>query len=228
MSSVRKKVRIGIFGGSFNPIHFGHLRGAEVVRERFSLEKVLFVPAYKNPQKTDEELISAEHRLRMVELAVEDNVHFEVSDMEVKRKEPSYTVDTLQYLNRSISSEQLYFIMGSELFSSIHTWKDYRSLFFLSNFIVMIRPGENRASFKEIPNELKDDFRYSGQVFENSVAYEHILSNHRLIFTDIDGFELSSTAIRNILHKGLSIKYLVPIKVENYIINNNLYRREEK
>lgn len=222
-----KKIKLGIFGGSFNPIHFGHLRGAEVVRERFSLGKVLFVPAYKNPQKTDEELVSAEHRLRMVELAVRDNMYFEASDMEIKKREPSYTVDTLRDLNRSIPPEQLYFIMGSELFANIYTWRDYRSLFCLSNFIIMTRPGRKKVSLQSIPGKLETDFRCSNQVFGNSIVCEHVLSNRKLIFTDINGFELSSTAIRDILYRGLSIKYLVPTKVEDYIITNSLYRREK-
>lgn len=217
--------RKGIIGGSFNPVHLGHLRAAEVIREHFSLDKVLFIPAAINPQKSDEEMADPRTRYEMLRIATEDNPFFDVSDIELKREGPSYTIDTLSALRTSCPENNNYFIMGSELFSQITTWKRYDELFNYSNFIVVKRPGTDPLEVqKYIPLEMKDDFRYVKEHsnFNYEVIFEHKTS-HKVHFITIQGYELSSTMIRNLLIRGSSIKYLVPDKLEQYIKSNNIY-----
>lgn len=217
--------KTGIIGGSFNPVHLGHLRAAEVIREHFSLERVLFIPAAINPQKSDEEMADPRTRYEMLRIATQDNPYFEVSDIELNREGPSYTIDTLTELRNSYPENHHYFIMGSELFSQITSWKNYSELFNYSNFIVVKRPGsEPFEAEKYIPLEMKDDFRYVKEhsKINHEVIFEHKTS-HKIHFITIQGYELSSTMIRNLLIKGSSIRYLVPRKLEQYIQSNNIY-----
>lgn len=217
--------RIGLLGGSFNPVHMGHLRAAEVVRESFSLNKIVFIPAAVNPLKTDEDMSNAAKRLEMLKIATEGNPCFEISDIEIKRGGNSYTIDTLTEFNNTKPGNSYYFIMGSELFSNIETWKDYKRLFDYSNFIVVRRPGTSTVDMENlIPLELANDFRYVKHHNNDNdkVIFEHSSSN-RLYFVTIQGFELSSTMIRDLVKKGSSIKYLVPEKLEKYIITNRIY-----
>lgn len=221
-------IKTGLMGGSYNPVHIGHLRAAEVVRELLSLEKVVFIPASVNPLKEGEPTCDAEHRLRMLELATEDNPFFEISDTEIKRGGNSYTIDTLRYFSEKYPKDSHYFIMGSELFTDISTWKDYRELFNYSNFIVVRRPGfSSEDSSGLIPLELSQDFRYLKEHSKNEeiTLYEH-RSSHLVYFVTIQGFELSSTMIRELVEKGSSIKYLVPGKLEEYILSKGIYRRK--
>lgn len=217
--------RIGLLGGSFNPVHLGHLRAAEVVRERFSLAKVIFIPASVNPLKAGEDNVNAHRRIKMLEISTGDNPFFEVSDIEIKRGGTSYTIDTLIEIQGEAPENSYYFIMGSELFSDISSWKRYKELFNYANVIVIGRPGcSDQNNIAHLPLELKDDFRYLKHDSErnNMYIYEH-RSTHTANFVTIQGFDLSSTMIRDMIKKGCSIKYLVPHKLEQYIISNSLY-----
>lgn len=217
--------RIGLLGGSFNPVHLGHLRAAEIVRERFCLAKVIFIPASVNPLKIDENNDNTYSRIKMLEIATGDNPFFDVSDIEIKRGGTSYTIDTLMEIQRESPENSYYFIMGSELFSDISSWKRYKELFNYANFIVVGRPGcYNQNNIANLPLELKDYFRYLKNDSErnNMYVYEH-RSTHTVNFVTIQGFDLSSTMIRDMIKRGCSIKYLVPHKLEQYIISNSLY-----
>src|SRR5208282_5223389 len=139
-------MRVGIFGGSFNPIHFGHLRAAEEVREMLKLDLVYFVPASSPPHKTEGELAPAEHRLQMVRLATKGNRHFMVSDVEVRRIGRSYTVDTIRYFISTLRvPATMFLMMGTDQFAELETWKDCEELARMCGIAVHTRPREGEV-----------------------------------------------------------------------------------
>ena len=221
MKSVKREGRerrIGLFGGTFNPIHLGHLRGAEEIREALGLEEVIFIPASIPPHKAAEEVIDARHRLEMVKLATEDNPFFSTTDIELARPHKSYSIDTIRYF-RERHPEGLFFILGSDAFVEIETWREFQNLFALCNFIVMTRPGfQKTRSSSLLPKSLIPLFRY-----EEGKAWVH-RSGHTLHFKEITVLDISSTKIRELIEKGESIRYLVPGKVEGYVRDHELYR----
>lgn len=201
-------MKIGIMGGTFDPIHMGHLILGEYARENLNLDKVVFIPTGANPFKTDLGTSSSAHRVDMVKLAIESNPYFTVSTIEVERDGISYTIDTIKSLKDKYKEDQLYFIIGSDLVFQIERWKDFQELFKLCKFALFNRPGKE---VKEIENKLKElNSKYK-------ISFERI--NSPLI-------DISSTAIRDRVKRGQSIKYLVPPEVEEYIIKHNLYMGE--
>ena len=129
-------MKIGFMGGSFDPVHAGHLRAAEEISEKLELDEVVFIPALISPHKNSETITDSSHRLNMLNLSIKASPHFKISDMELRREPPSYTVDTLRSLNESNLEDRHYFIMGSELFAEIDMWKDFAELFNYSSFVV--------------------------------------------------------------------------------------------
>ncbi len=222
--------RLGLFGGTFNPIHLGHLIVAEDVRERFSLDMVLFIPAFIPPHKSVD-VAPAVHRLEMVRLAVKDNPLFSVSDIELKRRDKSYTVDTLAELRRKTSA-QFYFLIGSEAFLQIHTWKRPFEIFKLTNFVVMERPGKvvGVTEFEGYLRELETKFEGLRLRASDSIDGTYIFEldvedvESRIFLTPVISVDISSTMIRKRVKSGRSIKYLVTKEVERYIEENGLYR----
>lgn len=214
-------MQIGIIGGTFNPIHLGHLIIAEEAREAFSLDKVIFIPAKIPPHKDIAPVIAPEHRVRMVRLAIEDNPCFEVSELELRREGPSYSVDTLRELHKLYKGEAGFsFILGQDSFEEITTWKDYRKLFYLTNFIVANRYSHKEKDFEYLlPLEIRDSFCYD----KNKKQFIH-LSNHFVAYLDTPLIEISSTDIRERIGKGRTIRYLMPKKVVEYIEAHRLYR----
>ena len=188
-------MRIGILGGTFNPIHIGHLILAEEAYLKLKLDKLVFVPAFVPPHKDSAEIISAKDRLEMVRLAIEDNPAFEVSTFEIDSKKKSYSIDTLKEF-RSVYGEdsQLCFITGSDSLKDLFSWKNINDIFKISKFIVANRPG---YPIKEVPKEVDT-----------------------VVITPI---EVSSEDIRRRLKEARSIRYLVPEKVRKYILERKLY-----
>ncbi len=220
-------MRVGLMGGSFDPVHAGHLRAAEEISERLKLDEVVFIPTLVSPHKSSETMASPSHRFNMLNLSVKLNPRFRVSDMELRREPPSYTVDTLRTLNESNPQNQHYFIMGSELFAEIDMWKDFSELFNYSSFVVLRRPGYDSAdSASPIPLALENDFRYSYNDRGMDV-FAHKSSNE-LFFVNIAGIRVSSTEVRELARRGSSLRYLVAGEVEGYIAENGLYQLEEK
>lgn len=208
--------RIGLFGGTFNPIHLGHLRGAEEIREAFGLREVIFIPAALPPHKMTEEIIQAYHRLEMVKRAIRKNSQFSASNVELKRPGKSYSIDTIRYFREKFE-DSLYFILGRDAFVEIETWKDFQNLFSLCNFIIMVRPGLTQAS--PLPGALAPAFRYD----EGASGWVHG-SGNVVFLKEINFLDISSTKVRELVEKGGSIKYLVPPEVEAYIEKHGLYR----
>jgi nicotinate-nucleotide adenylyltransferase len=218
----KSRTNIGLLGGTFNPIHLGHLRAAEEAREILALDKIYFIPSAMPPHKDSSSLALPHHRLKMVELAIRGNHFFETSDVELKRSGPSYSIDTLEFFVSNFPESELYFILGVDLFFEIHTWKKHKMLFELSNFAVITRPGFPEAI--SIPLALKNDFRYYKN--EEIVIFYLHKSSKILALLQIQGIHVSSTQIRDLTNKNKTIKYLVPKEVEVYILENKLYTKE--
>ncbi|MGE0367696.1 MAG: nicotinate-nucleotide adenylyltransferase [Candidatus Dadabacteria bacterium] len=216
------KDRIGLFGGTFDPVHFGHLRAAEEIRETLDLSRVWFVPSAIPPHK-DKDITPSVHRLKMLEIAVEPNPFFGINTYEIEKKTTSYTIETLRHLTSTHPDAEFFFIVGSELFSRIETWKAYNELFTLSNFAVIGRPGQDDG-FPSLPLALKKDFSYHNSE-GNVISY--INSHSKIIaFTRFQGLEISSTEIRTYVNEGASVRYLVPDGVAGYISAHKLYDTE--
>ena len=212
--------RIGLFGGTFNPIHCGHLRAAEEVRECFNLEKVIFIPARVPPHKHNEPIVTPEHRLTMVRLAIRNNPAFDVSSLEIKRDAPSYSILTIEHFREKCGPEAaLFFLMGMDSFLEISTWRECARLFSLADFIVMTRPGYTK---KEISQILTVDVAKKFYYNSREGCYIHS-SRHRLYFQEITLLEISSRAIRARIKDQGSLRYLVLPVVERYIKKHNLY-----
>jgi nicotinate-nucleotide adenylyltransferase len=218
------KERAGLFGGTFDPVHLGHLRAAEEIREILSLDKVYFIPAAAAPHKKTAHSTPSPHRLEMLKLAVSDNPCFEVCDYELGKDTPSYTVETLRHLKKTNPDSEYYFMVGNELFREIETWREWRELFRLSNFAVITRPGYPDTDEARIPLALENDFSYYKE--KDNVIFYKDKNSGLIAFSKIRGLEISSTEIRRNVTSGRSIKYLVPASVEQYILRNNLYRTE--
>lgn len=167
-----------------------------------------------------ENVLEAKHRLEMVRLVTSNNPHFSTSDVELSRPGKSYSVDTIRFY-RERGRDGLFFILGSDAFVEIETWKEFRNLFSLCDLIVMTRPGSQKnSSSSPIPKALIPSFRYD----PGEKAWIH-LSGHLVYFKEISFLDISSTKVRELVEKGGSIRYLIPVEVEAYIQEHGLYRR---
>lgn len=214
-------MKIGLFGGTFDPIHWGHLRSAEEVCEAFALDRVLFVPTARPPHKRGQTMAPAQDRLAMVRLAVADNPRFLVSTVEIRRAGISYTIDTLRdFTSRNRPRDSYYFILGLDAFREIDTWKDFRQLFPLCNFIVTSRPGSRDSNpLHGTSVAVKRLFCYD---FRRKI-YHH-RSGTTLHFLKLTDFAISASNIRARVNQAKSIRYLLPGAVEAYIKKRGLYR----
>lgn len=211
--------RIGLFGGTFNPVHIGHLRCAEEIRERFALRRIVFVPAFMPPHK-QEPAASARHRCEMVRLAIQGNPCFEMSDIEIRREGNSYSYDTIEHFRRrEAPGSELFFIIGRDAFSEVNTWRRYPDFFEMISFIVMSRPGFDGGAECRIPGNAQ---RLFTRLDEKTL--EHPCGT-RVRFEPVSAFDISSTDIRTRTAAGRTISYLVMPAVERYIVENSLYRQ---
>ena len=219
---------IGLYGGTFNPIHFGHLRTAWEIKEEFDLNTVFFIPAALPPHKQPVGLEDSRLRIEMIRLAIGSHAGFEVSDVELKRTGPSYTIDTVKSFRSSLlPGTEMYFIIGSDAFLEIHTWKSFKELLTLISFIVMVRPAE---AFHSLSTQLTviEDFlkvKISDQFNFDPEKNRYIHTEMMPVYVrQVTPLEISSTQIRDILRSGKAIKFLVPEAVEKYIHSKGLYQ----
>ena len=197
-------MRVGVFGGTFDPIHIGHLVAAEETRVQLSLERVVFVPAGLPPHKLANHISPVEHRLAMVQLAIASNPYFTVSRVDIDRFGPCYTVDTMELLRDEWGPDtELYFIMGSGSLADILTWHKPERLIRLCRLAVVKRPG------------------YDVDIEELDRLLPGIASRVRFINSPL--IDVASCDIRRRVREGLSIKYQVPEVVEKYIYEHGLY-----
>ncbi len=195
-------LKLGIMGGTFNPIHQGHLVTAEFIRDKFKLDEVLFVPSGKPPHKGNDEIALPEHRWMMTVLATASNEYFSVSSIEIEREGNSYTRDTILQLKQIYGEKtECYFITGADAIAEISTWHKIEDLPQMTKFIAVSRPGY-KLDTKKV------DSRFQKCTF----------------LVEVPALAISSTEIRKRIKKGQTIKYLLPEAVEKYIHKHSLYR----
>jgi nicotinate-nucleotide adenylyltransferase len=206
---------IGLFGGTFDPVHLAHLRTAEEVREALALDRVEMVLAATPPHKTANTQAPVEHRRRMLELAIAGDPHIVLNSSELDRHGPSYSIDTIRAAQTREPGVALTFILGADAFATIATWKDYESLFTRCDFCVISRPG---ASTGELPIAVENAFCYES----SRGVYVH-RSGSTLRFLAVTALMISASDIRRRCATGQSIRYLVPSAVADYISAHGLY-----
>jgi len=194
--------RLGVLGGTFDPIHYGHLDAAAAARDSLSLDEVLFVPAHDQPLRTNDPGVSTFHRFAMVTLATNGCRSYRVSDVELMREGPSYTIDTLRHLHaEGWSASQIFFILGADAIAEIANWRGYPDILDAARFVVVTRPGVT---------------------VDAAVARTPGLAT-RVSFLEARTRDVSSTAIRQRLAAGESIDDLVPAAVSRHILAHHLY-----
>lgn len=198
--------KIGIMGGTFDPIHYGHLYIAERCRYQFGFDKVLFIPSGRPVHKNTDRVTPASHRVEMVKRAIDSNPYFELSTLETERPGNSYSVDTLEQLHELYGKAvDFYFITGADTILDILTWKDVQRVFELTYFIGVTRPGFYLEEIEKVLARLSQAQR------------------KKIIFLETVGIRISSTEIRKLLAEKQSIKYLMPEETKKYIIEHGLY-----
>jgi len=198
-------MNIGLFGGTFDPIHVGHLIIAGEIRLKLALDEVLFIPTGQPWLKSERSVASGEHRLEMLQLAISSNPHFKVCTVELERPGPSYSVDTVSALKDELGAEvELYFIVGFDALAELPIWKEPSRLLDLCQVVGVRRPGYAELDWGSLERAIPG-------------------VSSRLIVVDVPQIDISSTQIRERVAKGLSIRHLVPEAVEGYISKNRLY-----
>lgn len=198
--------RFAVMGGTFDPIHYGHLVTAEAVRDEFKLDKVIFMPSGNPPHKMSRATSDPSHRYLMTVLATITNPYFEVSRAEIDRSGITYTVDTIREL-RNIYGEnaEIYFITGADAILEIFTWHNVEELFKICSFVAATRPGFHGKDMEQKLNEIKSNYR------------------KEIFSIEVPSLAISSTDIRNRIKNGKTIRYLLPEAIEDYIRKSSLY-----
>jgi nicotinate-nucleotide adenylyltransferase len=213
--------RIGLFGGTFNPIHLGHLRAAADVQDAFRLDRALFVPSYIPPHKESAGVASAADRFRMVELACLGHPGFEASSIEVEARETSYSILTLARIKGLYPGALVFFILGVDAFLEIGTWREYERVLQECLFVVTGRPGNDLESAAGVLGG-----RLSGRIYrvaEGESPDESLFSRFGVFLLPIKALDISSTDIRSRVRRGENPEGLVPPAVADYIRNHQLY-----
>ncbi|WP_240983213.1 nicotinate-nucleotide adenylyltransferase [Acididesulfobacillus acetoxydans] len=201
-----KVYRLGVMGGTFDPIHYGHLVAAETARIEFRLRQVLFVPTGNPPHKQEKKISPGELRFEMVRRAVADNPNFSLSRLEIERQGPSYTIDTLRILRKDHPESDLYFITGTDALREIFFWHEAAEILKLTNFVAVSRPG------------------YEARDFLEQARKEHPEAQGRISLLEVPALAISSTDVRARVGRGQSIRYLLPEAVRRFIEEKALYR----
>jgi len=216
------KERVGLFGGTFDPVHCGHIRAAGEVLERFSLDKVLFIPSFIPPHKERAGIAPARDRLRMVDLACREEPRFAASSIEVDAREKSYSIITLEKVKRIYPGAWIFFILGVDAFLEIETWRDHERVLEECLFIVMTRPGYRLEQADRVLGGLIGEKVYP--ISENEKIGEDLFGAHRIFFLPFLALDISSTEVRRRIGRGETVKSLVPDIVGDYIRSHHLYR----
>ncbi len=205
---MRQGEAVGIMGGTFDPIHYGHLVIAEGARVEYDLSEVIYIPSGMPPHKRDQTISNAEDRYRMTMLATQDNPHFSVSRVEIDRPGPSFAVDTIRTMKEMYGPDvDLYFITGADAILQILSWKDVGSLISMCHFVAATRPGYSLTWLREIIARIRERHQ----------------SDFSVQYMEVPGLMISSTDIRQRVRSGLPIRYLLPEIVESYIRTHRLY-----
>jgi nicotinate-nucleotide adenylyltransferase len=217
--------RIGILGGTFNPVHIGHLRAAEEAAEALELDVCLLMPASTPPHKNQPDVISFEHRWNMLGLALEDNPRLDCSDLERSFSGKSYSVITLRTLAERLEPDcELYFLVGLDAYWELDTWKEYRELFRLARIVALRRPGYSTEQLGSFLSR-KVSERYAWSVENRRFEHPERLP---VYYVEITPLDISATDLRFRAGRGLTIRYLVPDTVLHYIREHRLYRAKRE
>lgn len=212
-------MRIGLLGGTFDPVHLGHLRTALEVAESLALQRVDLVPASVPPHKARGAVAPFGDRIAMIRMAIQGTPLLGALDVEGRRGGLSYTVQTLREVrDRYPGDLELFFILGTDAFLEIHTWKEYRSLFDLAHFVLVERPGFGAGALESYLDSL-------GMAWSGMASGDYLLSSsgNHLIRRTVTGLDISSTRIRETAAAGRSVRFLVPESVEAYLMEEGLY-----
>ena len=199
------RMNIGVLGGTFDPIHNGHIMVAEEARTKLNLAEILFVPAGQPYLRPNTPVADAEHRVQMVRLAIADKPYFKVSTIEIERGGPAYTVDTIAELRAQVSAgDELFFILGWDSLAELPQWREPSQLITMCSLVAVPRPGYPRPNIK---------------------ALEKLIPglSRRVMFMDKPGIDISASEIRSRVSRGLSVRHLVPEPVNRYIKEHRLY-----
>ncbi|RPJ74649.1 MAG: nicotinate (nicotinamide) nucleotide adenylyltransferase [Desulfobacteraceae bacterium] len=218
-------MRIGLFGGTFDPVHFGHLRSALEVKEACGLDQVALIPVAVPPHKGRGGWAAAEERLRMLEIAIGSGSGLTVSEVEIRRPGPSYTIDTVQHFRDAMPGAEIALIMGLDAFREIETWKSFRQILALVPVIVMSRPGSHavaggsdRAQVAQVLSAI-----VPGEPVEEAPEGFLAGSFKPVTVQHVTALDISSTRIRELVRAGRSIRYLAPAAVVEHIYAKGLY-----
>ncbi|MCH4191222.1 MAG: nicotinate-nucleotide adenylyltransferase [Butyrivibrio sp.] len=205
-----KSRKIGIMGGTFNPIHYAHLLLAENAREQFGLDRIIFIPSGQSYMKEDEDIPSGEFRYQMVKMAIQGNPYFTCSRVEIDRPGRTYTVDTLHQLQRMYPGDELFFIMGADSLLSMESWYQFEDIFQMAAILVAVRDDTDERALSDAAERMKT--RY--------------LADIRMVMTG--RMDISSTMIREKIKTGKSVRYLLPEDCVEYICLKNLYSQQQE
>ena len=227
-------MRLGIMGGTFDPIHLGHLRAAEEIYWAFGLDRIIFVPAARPPHKEEVVVASALHRYEMVSLATVFTPYFTVSPIELTRPGKSYSVETLRELQKMYGSNtSLYFVVGVDAFLEMSGWRQARELFSLARIIVTARPGWRLDEVERLLTSEQRKilgnprFRYLKISGIDPERVEREFDPRRVLLVEVVSLDIASREIRDLVEQGRSIRHLVPDTVAAYMAKNRLYQRPQ-
>ena len=201
--------KVGILGGTFNPVHMAHLIIAEIAREEAGLDDILFIPSGCSYLKDASDILPAKDRIHMTGLAIEDNSHFALSTIEIDRGGNSYTCDTLLELKHRYPDQEYYLIVGADNLFTMEEWKDAEVIFQNAKILAAVRGNKKRADMEKKIAQLKE--KYGADI----------------ILLDVRQVDISSSAIREKIAAGRSVRYMLPDKVREYILKNHLYEKKE-
>jgi nicotinate-nucleotide adenylyltransferase len=213
-------VSVGVFGGTFNPIHWGHLRAAEEVAEQLELERLLFVPSASPPHKANSGVAPARQRLAWVRDAIADNPRFAVDPLEIERGGRSYSVETLQEIGSRLAPEYPVFVIGCDAFSEMADWREPEALLALAHFAVMTRPPNHAGTLHDwLPRPLAGAFELS----DDGRSGRHRTTGCWLRLVEVSALDVSSSGVRRCLREGRSVRYLLPETIRHDVEKNGGY-----
>ncbi len=218
-----ERPRVGILGGTFNPIHIGHLHGAEETREALGLERVIFVPCAQPPHKRatrSDPIAPAAERLAWVRAATRDNPCFEVDALEIERGGASYSVETLRAIGARIGPERPVFVLGQDAFREMGSWREPEALFALAHFAVITRPPLDKGSLAEwLPEAVRNDV----ELAPDGLSGLHRPAGTWLRILEIRALDVSASDIRARLREGRSVRYLIPEVIREALVESGVY-----
>ncbi len=218
---------VGVYGGTFNPIHLGHLRAAEEVVEALELERMVFVPSARPPHKRDDDemIAPAADRLEWARLAVRDNPRFEVDPIELERSGPSFLVDTLHEFRRRLSPALPVFTLGHDAFAEIASWREPAKLFGLAHFAILTRPPTRSGSLSDwLPDFMREEIELAA----DGRSGRHRKAETWIRMIEITGLDISASRIRRLIRQGASTRYLLPEAARATIEGSGYYADRQR